>query len=155
MIQQTIFRSLLLSAAIALGTSCSTYLQTDKVEYQFAEGVNHRKLVLTIPDGFESETHSRDENGVLIRTFHYKNGAEFFIACKDNELNPFIAIERTESTSSDLQKSLGEEGTGKNANGTSWRRTLRDCFIVGYDFVDPAQAKAFDRAIQSLKVRRA
>ncbi|MCG7860152.1 hypothetical protein MD537_24435, partial [Flavihumibacter sediminis] len=62
---------------------------------------------------------------------------------------------RTDATSKELKKSVGEEGTGKNANGTSWRRTLRDCFIVGYDFVDPREAKSFDQAIQSMKVRRA
>lgn len=154
MFHQTIFRSLLLSVAIAAGTSCSTMLQTDKVEYQFSEGINYRKLVLTIPKGYESETHSRDESGVLVRTFHYKNGAEFFIACKDKELNPVISVERTAATSKDLKNLVGEEGTGKNANGTSWRRTMRDCFIVGYDFVAPREAKAFDEAIQSLKVRK-
>jgi hypothetical protein len=154
MFKQTIFRSLLLFATIAAGSSCRTAMQTDKVEYAFAEGYDHRKLVLTIPKGYESETHFRDDAGVLVRTFHYKNGAEFFIACKEKDLSPVISVERTEATSQELKKSIGEEGTGKNANGTSWRRTLRDCFIVGYDFVDPREAKAFDEAIQSLKVRR-
>jgi hypothetical protein len=155
MIQQSPLRSMLLLLAIAATSSCSVMRETDKLEYAYAEGYQHRKLVLSIPDGYQSESHHRDENGVLIRTFHYKDGAEFFIACKDREFLPVIAVERTSTSLSDLKKSLGEEGSGKHSNGTNWRRTVRDCFIIGYDFVEPDRAKLFDQAIHSLKVRRA
>lgn len=155
MFQQTKLNGLLLVLAIAVLSSCSTMRQTDKLEYAFSEGVLYRKLVLSIPEGFQSESHHRDDNGVLVRTFHYQDGSEFFIACKDKELKPVIAVERTAATVTELKKTMGEEGSGKNANGTTWRRTIRDCFVIGYDFVDPQRAKLFDQAIHSLKVRRA
>ena len=154
MLQQKILRGLLFSATIAAISSCSIMRETDKVEYNFSEGDNYRKLVFSIPGGYESETHNRDENGMLVRTFHYKDGSEFFIACKDQETSPVITVKHSTSTTAELTSSLGEEGTGKNQNGTTWRRTIRDCFIIGYDFVKPDSAKLFDQAIQSLKLRR-
>lgn len=154
MLQQTILRTLLFSATVAAFSSCSIMRETDKVEYNFSEGNNNRKLVFSIPGGYVSETHNRDENGLLIRTFHYKDGAEFFVACKDQETNPVISVKHSAGTASELTSKVGEEGTGQNMNGTAWRRTIRDCFIIGYDFVKPDSAKMFDQAIQSLKLRR-
>ncbi|KYP14407.1 hypothetical protein [Flavihumibacter sp. CACIAM 22H1] len=154
MIQKIQLRNLLLLAVVVATSSCSVMRDTDKLEYAYAEGVNYRKLVIAIPNGFQSESHHRDENGVLTRIFHYRDGSEFFIACKDKELNPIIAVERTATSVNELKKSVGEEGSGKHSDGTNWRRTVRDCFIIGYDFVEPARAKIFDEAIHSSKVRR-
>jgi hypothetical protein len=154
MYQQTKPRGILLIMAIAAICSCTTLKQVDTVEYDFAEGVFNRKLVVAVPVGVTSETHHRDSNGVLVRTFHYADGSEFYIACKDHDLKPLISVERGAASMETVKRSVGDEGQGTNTNGTAWRRAVRDCFVVGYDFVDPKKAKEFDYAIHSMKVRK-
>lgn len=154
MLQRNLFKGSLLLLMSAALVSCSVHRHTDRLEYAYAEGYHNRKLVIALPTGYATETHQKDDDGVLVRTFHYRDGSSFYIACLDKLNNSVIAVEKTTESAKQLTNSIGQEGSGQHADGTNWRRTRRDCFIIGYDSVQQARSAQFEQALQSLRVRR-
>ena len=141
----------LLSATIAAALSCSPTGLTDRLEYNFDEGAKHRRLVVDIPAGAVSEQHQRDDTGNLVRTFRYKDGSEFYVACRDVALRPVVSIERTMESTSTRVKTMGDQGNGTYQNGTHWRRQARDGFVIGYDFVETGRLEQYDKALHSVR----
>ncbi len=134
--------------------SCTTLAKGDTVEYNFNVGEKKRRLVFAIPPGSVSETHQRDANGNLVRTFYYKDGAEFFIACRDGDNQPNIMLARQSEDLESLQQKTGRIGSGTYQDGTHWSRQNRDGFIVGYDFVNSSKTELFDQAMHSVLVKK-
>ncbi|GAO41501.1 hypothetical protein [Flavihumibacter petaseus] len=135
-------------------SSCGVLSKSDRVEYDYNEGAKKRRLVLAIPPGSVSENHSRDNDGNVVRTFQYKDGASFFIACRDGAHEPSIVLTKSESDMLSLEKATGQIGSGKYDNGTHWSRQTRDGFIVGYDSVANGNLEIFDAAIHSVQVKK-
>jgi hypothetical protein len=151
MLPRPTLSAFLLLAVIAGAISCGPTAVTDRLEYDFNEGAKHRRLVVNIPTGAVSEVHQRDEEGNLVRTFRYADGAEFYVACRDIALEPVVSIQRSTETTTKLVKSMGDQGNGIYQNGTHWRRQARDGFVIGYDFVDNKRLEEYDKALHSVR----
>jgi hypothetical protein len=107
MLPRTTLSAILLSAGMVF-FSCGVMNQGDLLEYDYNLGVKHYRLVMSVPKGYINETHTRDDVGNLIRTFHYGDGSEFYIACKDEAFQPVISIEPTQENIQVLTKTVGE-----------------------------------------------
>lgn len=144
----------LLLAVMAVISSCGLVGVADRLEYDFDEGNTKYRLVMAIPDGFRSELHTRDEQGNSVRTFLYRDGAKLYIACREQPGKPALTIEKKQEAMALLTNSVGPLGEGTHPDGTRWRRTKKDGFILGYDFVDPGKAKLYDKAIMTMRIRK-
>jgi hypothetical protein len=154
MLPRTTLSAILLSAGMVTVFSCGVTNQGDLLEYNYNLGAKHYRLVMSVPLGYTNETHQRDDQGNLIRTFHYEDGAEFYIACKDEGLDPVISIEPTRENTQELANAIGEPGSGINLNGTHWSRQKRDGFIIGYDYVASKRLENFDKSLHSVRVKK-
>lgn len=144
---------MLLSVAVFL-SSCGTASLAERLEYDFDEGTNQYRLVMAIPDEIFKELHQRDEQGNSLRTFLYRDGSELFIACREQTYQPALAINRDATVMESLANFTGPLGEGTNANGTKWKRAVKSGFIVGYDFVEPARVKQYEKALQSIRIKK-
>lgn len=139
---------------MAVISSCGTAGLAERLEYDFDEGTEEYRLVMALPEDFTRETHQRDGEGNAIRSFHYRDGAELFIACREKVEKAFLTIEKDPKGLEALAIATGPVGEGSNADGSRWKRSLKDGFIVGYDYVKPENVKQYDKAIQSIKIRK-
>ena len=142
----------LLLSSLWVNTACSLFDKVTRVEYEFETSYKHHKLVMDLPTGIVEESHDRDNKGYLVRTFRYKDGAEFFVACHDLNYNPLISLDQSSETQAKLPAIWGEPGSGTYFNGTVWSRNFREGFLIGYDFVKPGKRPAYDKAIHSAHI---
>lgn len=135
-------------------SSCSVFQKGELLVYDFDAGYKQKRLKINLPPGAVSETHDRDKNGILVRTFRYSDGAEFFIACHDLSDKPAISLDQGAENMTMLARIWSAPDSGVYANGTCWRRQARDGFVIGYDFVQPGYRESYDRAIHSMHITR-
>ncbi len=151
MFRRTSLFTCLLFATLAGGSSCSLVAQSHRLEHDYDEGSKERRLIVKVPDGYLSENHQKLEEGYMVRTFNYPDGASFFIACKEISTNPVPTIEKSADVMTSLLARMGGEGAGTSAEGTHWRRTLKDGFVVGFSDVGPKRLDLFNKSVKTVK----
>lgn len=139
-------------SVVLLFTYCAHGVRADRVDYEFDRDYQRLRLVLQLPLGAIEECHHKDELGYLTRSFRYKDGAIFYVACRDLANNPVLLLDRSAGNLMVMPTILGQPGSGTYSTGTKWSRRMRDGFMFGYDYVDPNRQGSFDRAIQSARI---
>jgi hypothetical protein len=141
-------------AIVFMGIACATRLPMNQLSYAFESDQQQHKLLISIPAGFVEECHERDLQGYLTRKFRYKDGAQFFVACRDMANLPVIQIDSRAENIGGLTKIWGETGSGVYETGRRWSRHSCAGFLIGYDFVAPNNRELFDQAIHSAQIVR-
>jgi hypothetical protein len=154
MLLRLIIAKIVSSSVICMGFACATRLPMNQLSYAFETNQQQHQLVISIPAGFVEECHERDLQGYLTRKFRYKDGAQFFVACRDMANLPVIQIDSRAESIGGLNQIWGETGSGVYESGRRWSRHSCAGFLIGYDFVLPNNRELFDQAIHSAQIVR-